>query len=504
MLNTKLLPLVACGLLAACSKDTIPDSSHAGSSQGGNSAQGGGNQQGAAGTNTSLAGTTVTVTPKSVAVLQGGRQAFSCAVTGSANPACLWKVIEPGGGSIDATGAYVAPAALGTYHVIAVSAADAGASDTATVTVTDHKVGTCDNLPALRTWENVTPLALNSSNWCVPGAPNCKGGQLPTYGTNAFVVDPNNAGTVYLGTASLGIWKTTDCGSSWIKVNTGASQKEIDVGRGWSMLIDPTDSNTLYTVTGYGGPGFYKTTNGGKDWQQRFSADVFAGLPGQGIEKLSMDPTNNLHLTASFHNPCKNSPMGGGDWACMAETRDGGATFTFTNSAENWTEGDGQTMLNDKTWFFSSGGGNIWRTTDGGGKWDMVHDGFSVGQYNANGCIYTAHDGTFYTGGSRGMASSADGITWNALSNSPNIGGPNGGCPIVDDGKNLFVSEGLAAYDPPNADWFRTAPSAAPTAWVPMNNPAVITGAGWLGYDKDHKLLYASNSTAGFFRVVVE
>ncbi len=332
----------------------------------------------------------------------------------------------------------------------------------------------------------------------------CTAGQKGTYGTNSFVLDPNSSGTVYLGTSSLGIWKTTNCGGAWVHIDTGTSAKEVDAGRNWSIVIDPTNSQTVYTVTGYAGSGFYKTTNGGKDWQQMFPADLLATFPAQGIEKLSMDPTNSQHLTATFHNPCTKSPMGGGNWPCLAETKNGGATFTLTNSAQDWSEGDGQTMVNDKTWFFSTGGGQIFQTTNAGVKWDLVYNGFATGNYNSSGCIYTATDGTFYTGGGRGMVHSTNGTAWQIVPNAPQMGGPNGGCSIVDDGTTLYVSMGLFAYAPPSKDWFWSTSASNPKTWVQMNNPAVVTGAGWLGYDRDHHLLYSSNSTGGFYRVVVK
>lgn len=365
-----------------------------------------------------------------------------------------------------------------------------------------HVVGSCSALAGVHVWEKVTPADLHSENWCVPGGA-CSAGQLGTYGTIAFALDPNHSGTVYLGTSSLGIWKTSDCGGSWVHVNTGAGAAAIEAGRNWSILIDPLDSNTLYTVTGYAGPGFYKSTNAGVDWQQMFPASLLATFPGQGIEKLSMDPTNHLHITASFHNPCTNSPNGGGNWACIAETKDGGATFTLTNSAETWTEGDGQTMVNATTWFFSNGGGSIWRTTNAGQTWNFVYNGFPQGQYNSSGCIYTAADGSYYTGGGRGMLHSTNGTDWSVVPNGPQAGGPNGGCSIVDDGTSLYVSMGLFAYSPPATNWFWTSTDKNPTTWTTMNNPAVVTGAGWLGYDPDHHLLYSSNSTGGFYRVVV-
>jgi hypothetical protein len=56
-----------------------------------------------------------------------------------------WSVLEAGGGTISPSGVYVAPTAVGTYHVVATSVADPSASDTAAVSV-----GTFDLIPAER------------------------------------------------------------------------------------------------------------------------------------------------------------------------------------------------------------------------------------------------------------------------------------------------------------------------------------------------------------------
>lgn len=89
----------------------------------------------AAGPGTSPTGVTVTVAPGAVRLLPGATVAFSASVAGSANAAVAWSVAEASGGTVDATGRYVAPLAEGTYHVIARSVADPGAEGVASVTV---------------------------------------------------------------------------------------------------------------------------------------------------------------------------------------------------------------------------------------------------------------------------------------------------------------------------------------------------------------------------------
>lgn len=74
--------------------------------------------------------------PPTAQVLPGGTQPFSAAVTGSAVTGVTWSVQEAGGGTVSQAGLYAAPAAAGTFHVVATADADPAVRATATVTVT--------------------------------------------------------------------------------------------------------------------------------------------------------------------------------------------------------------------------------------------------------------------------------------------------------------------------------------------------------------------------------
>jgi glucuronoarabinoxylan endo-1,4-beta-xylanase len=78
----------------------------------------------------------VTISPTAAALTPNQTQTFSCNVTGSSNVACSYSVTESGGGVVSAAGVYTAPAAVGTYHVVATSQADNTKSATASITVT--------------------------------------------------------------------------------------------------------------------------------------------------------------------------------------------------------------------------------------------------------------------------------------------------------------------------------------------------------------------------------
>ncbi|MBJ6762486.1 hypothetical protein JGU66_17075 [Myxococcaceae bacterium JPH2] len=80
---------------------------------------------------------TVTLADTTAALSTAGTFHFAATVTGTKTPGVNWSVQEgAAGGTITANGDYTAPAAGGTFHVIATSKGDATAKATATVTVT--------------------------------------------------------------------------------------------------------------------------------------------------------------------------------------------------------------------------------------------------------------------------------------------------------------------------------------------------------------------------------
>ena len=78
----------------------------------------------------------VVVVPHTTTLTPGQAATFSATVTGSSDQAVTWKVVEgSAGGTVTSAGAYAAPSAAGTYHLMATSHADPAASDTATISV---------------------------------------------------------------------------------------------------------------------------------------------------------------------------------------------------------------------------------------------------------------------------------------------------------------------------------------------------------------------------------
>lgn len=335
-------------------------------------------------------------------------------------------------------------------------------------------------------WENATPSAVSLD-------PTFNTGAGTNFGTSAFVIDPTNTANVYLGTSAQGIYKSTDCGATWTHINSGMNGSVLDNGRNWTMVIDPIVPSTLYTNSGYGTSGVFKSTNGGTDWAQILPTNIAADFVDNGfIERISLDPTNHLHLIVSPHFTCQGSASSN----CILESVDGGQTWSVLANTPASGEASGQMMINQTTWFWAEGYGGLARTTDEGMTWTTVA--------NANGYawpyLYQDPSGAFYIPAAFNVITSKDGINWTTLSGSPSAN------VIAGSSTTIYTAQGACttAATPSIVAPYASAPVSDPTAWQTMQTPSMTYGSGYMSYDEDHHILYSSNCLGGFWRVVTQ
>jgi hypothetical protein len=349
-------------------------------------------------------------------------------------------------------------------------------------------VGTCEALGDVGQWEEITPPEVS-----LPGPADCP------FGTNSFVVDPVNEGTVYLGTCNQGIWKSTDCGSSWVHINTGRGAEALDRARQWTFAIDPTQPDVLYTNAGYGGGGsngFFKSTNGGVDWDEIWPPagdPAWAGVVEYGFGgSISMDPLDPRHLLISFHARC----LGAHADACLGESRDGGESWRVVDGGPGWEGGEGQAawIVEGDSWLWGSSSNGLWRTANAGESWELI-DPTLVG--HGGGQLYRAANGAYYLAGQEGVLRSEDGRSWSVV---PSSGGLSYG--MVGDGRTLYTSSFAVCFEwnPDGLQPYLTSPEDDGLTWTEMASPPFPQG-GSLGYDLANEILYSSNCQNGFHRV---
>lgn len=162
------------------------------------------------------------------------------------------------------------------------------------------------------------------SNWtglgyCIDGATRI-GGRIV-----CMAIDPNNTNNLWVGSASGGIWKSTNSGTNWTAVPTNLPVLGVS-----SILVDPANSNIIYAGTGevyhtevdvmgfnvwktrgtYG-IGVIKSTDGGITWTQimpKLSSDLFA------IQAMAFLPGNSATIFACATDGLYRSTNSGSTW----------------------------------------------------------------------------------------------------------------------------------------------------------------------------------------------
>jgi hypothetical protein len=350
--------------------------------------------------------------------------------------------------------------------------------------------GACADLPAPGTWENVTPPGTSSK-------PAVNG----TVGA-AIVVDPFDARTVWLGTGGENdeIWRSDDCGATWIQVNTGPGSVGdgmtfggVGDGAQWSMQADPVEPNVLYAVSGYGAQSLWKTVDGGHAW-----TDVLAGTEYEDVadyrfvNNVSLDPTDHLHVVVSTHGGCK-APY---DPSCIAETKDGGKSWRLVRAPEGWVEGGGLVLVKGGHWIWC--GSSLMVTTDAGATWakDALEGGGACEAEYTIRAFVPADNGKYYLGSRNGVLRSTDAVKWEHVPNTSGFM-----VMIAQGGNDVFAAN---QWQPS----IKRARLDDDETWIDLPAPPQISqgsdgGVPFLAYDPAHRIVYASMFSGGVARLVL-
>ncbi|MFT4602822.1 MAG: photosystem II stability/assembly factor-like uncharacterized protein, partial [Arenicella sp.] len=283
--------------------------------------------------------------------------------------------------------------------------------------------------------------------------------------------------TIYIGTASGGVWKSNSGGATWepiadtigtlnigaiaiqqsnpsvIWVGTGEGNprnsqssgyglyKTLDGGENWELiglentrnihrvLIHPTDPNTIWV--GAQGPawgdnpnrGVYKTTDGGKSWKQ-----VLKGADGVGIADLVLDPNNPNKLIASMWEFRRNpwTFNSGGEGSGMFITYDGGDSWEERTEKDGLPKGNlGRMGLaiapsNSKRVYalIEAEKNEVYRSDDGGFNWKSVskdEDAFNRPFYYSDIFVDPENENRVYSLWSRVSRSEDGGKSWEVI-----------------------------------------------------------------------------------------
>jgi len=250
---------------------------------------------------------------------------------------------------------------------------------------------------------------LQPSGWQAIGPANV-GGRV-----RAIVFDPRDARKAFAGTASGGLWITTDSGATWNPHFDFLPNLSIT-----TIVVDPLAPDTMYLGTGEAsaglvGVGVFKSVDAGRTWQYLTATNPDANGDWRFVNRLAIHPSDPRILLAGVTSVAGNtggiyrSADGGATWSraaafkapdvafdpfnpnnavaglddgTIAFSRNAGLTWTKTAALVATPSGRGNTARAEIAFARSQPGtvfasvdnekGEVWRSDDSGGTWTKL------------------------------------------------------------------------------------------------------------------------------------
>jgi photosystem II stability/assembly factor-like uncharacterized protein len=193
--------------------------------------------------------------------------------------------------------------------------------------------------------------------------------------------------TIWVGSATGGVWKSTNEGTTFEPVFNGMPTASIG-----DLAIDPNNPEVVWAGTGEAnifrssnaGCGVFKTTDGGKTWTNTGLENTFT------IGRIKINPQNSdiVYVAATGHEWTPNEDRG------LFKTADGGKTWSKVLYVDQNT-GVYDLVLDPKdpnivyctTWerirqkwndprtYETTLNNGIWKSVDGGKTWNKINEG---------------------------------------------------------------------------------------------------------------------------------
>jgi hypothetical protein len=213
-------------------------------------------------------------------------------------------------------------------------------------------------------WRSLGPFGFQTSGY-FGSSPNADGGRI-----SSIAIHPTNPSIVYAGSASGGVWRSTNGGATW----TPLTDFQCTLSTG-AVAIDPVDPTIVYVGTGEpavsSGCGLLRSFDSGNSWTEINGAGVLAPSNGTRanqtyrilVDRTTAGSRTGTVLLYAASNGLHRSTNSGGNWATVL------TGFITDVRADPVTPNVYYAARANA----GSAANGIYRSTDAGATWSQVY-----------------------------------------------------------------------------------------------------------------------------------
>ncbi|HWW81137.1 MAG TPA: hypothetical protein VNY82_16185 [Steroidobacteraceae bacterium] len=283
---------------------------------------------------------------------------------------------------------------------------------------------------------------------------------FPTTLINTWRIQVSQDGATVCVTGGLNIACSVNHAQTW-SVKTAIDADPTNTGRVNKLLIDPTDSQTLYASAGTAVPayGFYVTHDGATTWQKLVATTNSNSVAWD----LAYSPGSPATLWAARYDGVWYSNNGGAQWIATGFNSPGygaattaiavsplnpglvyvgtpyGEAYTLTNGGSTWINISGNSLVGQtltvvphptqSATLLAGGYGGLWGTSDGGTTWSETDAGLLAANVSVLSAdsqsdriyIGTSTGGLYSLAGGAVSATPANNTSLAALAQEPHV-----------------------------------------------------------------------------------
>jgi photosystem II stability/assembly factor-like uncharacterized protein len=211
---------------------------------------------------------------------------------------------------------------------------------------------------------------------------------------HTLAIDPINPNIIYAaGSVGNGtVWKSTDNGRFWTIVDVGSDSRSTV----YAMAIDPINVNIIYVGTA--ALGVYKSSDGGGSWSAL----------NDGLQLDANDPTSFLGVRALTFDPGNPSVIYAGTYRGVFKSSNGGSWSALNVGLTNLGVNALAISAGNPSIIYAGTDGGVFKSTSGGASWSAANKGLrginatAVAANPGNASVYAGTDSATFSSGDNG------------------------------------------------------------------------------------------------------